>query len=107
MTDGFPGWITIVEMERLARKSLTGAQCAPLSTVFQMPPETLPANHVDGTMGLTAIDLTRPPMLPGPSHVQLEPPIPAAEGAPSAGPPATSSRARCASRICLTCSLAR
>ena len=70
ITEGSPGCITMLEIERLARKSFTGSQCAPLSIVFQMPPDTLPVNHVDGTTGLTTIDRTRPPILPGPSHVQ-------------------------------------
>src|ERR1041384_867700 len=91
----------MVETERFARKSFAGFQCAPLSTVFQMPPETPPASHVDGRAGLITIDRTRPPILPGPNHVQPEGVIPAPKGSTAVDVTA------CNRRIVSTCSFAR
>ena len=61
-------------------KSSTGAHAAPLLVVFQMPPPTLPANHVLVVVGWIAMARVRPPMLPGPSQVHEPGPMPAADG---------------------------
>ena len=52
-------------------KSSTGAHVAPPFVVLKIPPPTLPTNITFGLVGSMTIDRTRPPMLPGPSHVQL------------------------------------
>src|SRR5258705_3737443 len=62
--------MTIVDTARLAMKSSTGAHVAPPVVVVKMPPPTLPANMVFVLTGSITSDRTRPPMLPGPSHVQ-------------------------------------
>ena len=82
---GSPGCITIVETARFAMKSSTGAHEAPPSVVLKIPPPTLPANITFGVVGSMTSDRTRPPMLPGPSHVQLAGLIPADSGRGSAG----------------------
>ena len=63
-------------------KSLSGAQLAPPLVVFQMPPPTLPAQSVLGSVGCTTMERMRPPMLPGPSQVQPPGCIPATLGSP-------------------------
>ena len=52
-------------------KSSTGAHDAPPLVVLKIPPPTLPANIVVVVVGWITSDRTRPPILPGPSHVQL------------------------------------
>src|SRR5678815_5195157 len=52
-------------------KSSRGAQVAPAFVVFQIPPPALPAIHTDVLVGSTTMASTRPPILPGPSVVQL------------------------------------
>src|SRR3989304_5870203 len=58
---------------RLAMRSVSGAQVAPASVVFHTPPATPAAYMVLLTAKLGSITRprVRPPMLPGPSAVQL------------------------------------
>ena len=69
MVFGDAGLKTSDDTARFAMKSSTGSHDPPVLVVLKMPPPTLPANIVDGVIGLMAIERIRPPMLPGPSHV--------------------------------------
>src|ERR1041385_7031501 len=72
--------MTSVETAILALKSLSVDHEVPLLVVFQMPPPTLPAYHVDVVVGSMTMERTRPPTLLGPREVQLPLVIPAEGG---------------------------
>src|SRR5438094_5783231 len=59
----------MVDTARFAMKSSTGAHDAPALVDLKMPPPTLPANMLFVFEGSITSARTRPPMLPGPSHV--------------------------------------
>src|ERR1022692_3241205 len=90
----------MVETAILAKKSSNTDQVPPPLVVFQIPPPTLPAYHVDVVTESMTMARTRPPMLPGPSQVQLVVAIPA-EVADS-----RKFWARCPERMASTCALA-
>src|SRR5207248_2403434 len=71
----------MVDTARFAMKSSTGAHDAPALVDLKMPPPTLPANMLFVFDGSITTARTRPPMLPGPSHVQEELLIPAESAA--------------------------
>src|SRR6266446_3571118 len=68
------------QMARLAMKSSSGNQLVPPFTVFHTPPPTLPTHIALGVVGWIRMDRTRPPMFPGPSHLQPEDSVPGTRG---------------------------
>src|SRR5258708_40296671 len=60
----------------LAIRSLVACQCAPPSLVRNTPPETAAAYMVLGSWGSMSSARVRPPMLPGPSDVQVPSDVP-------------------------------
>ena len=85
------GLMAMALTARLARKSLTGWNVAPAFVLFHMPPPGLLTQMRFGSVGCTRIVVMRPPMFPGPSHVQAFRDTPAA----------------LARGMCATCSIAR
>src|SRR6185503_7274048 len=86
----------MVDTARFAMKSSTAAQVPPPLVVLKMPPPTLPTNITCVLVGSMTIERTRPPMLPGPSHVhaveltpaessELSPPLVSAPPWPAPG----------------------
>src|SRR5688500_18300240 len=79
--------MTIVEMARFAMKSSTGAHDAPPVVVLNSRPAPTPTNITARSVGSITSDRTRPPVVPGPSHVQvLLPDAPAVPAAGTSGP---------------------
>src|SRR5687767_10416469 len=69
MTSGRAGSMSNELTAMFVRPSPVGRQDVPLSSLFQMPPDTPAANSVVGTAGWNFTTRVRPPMLPGPSGV--------------------------------------
>ncbi len=67
---GLDGSMTMVVTAMLDIKSVRMFHEAPPSVDFQMPPVTLPAHMIFVSVGWIMMERTRPPMLPGPIHVQ-------------------------------------
>ena len=84
ISDGLPG----LEDDARDRDARRGSRrrrssSSRRSTLFQIPPPTLPQKSVEVVVGWTAIDRTRPPMLPGPSSAQLAELRPPARSTPA------------------------